>query len=153
MRIQCLMFLFVCSTCAASDDQSLNRATDECAMMKSFLMTNTLSRFIDKAQNAGWRAPVIYSQWYVNQTADTELRSNLQMSRDFGRLLVVRLSDVAATVNTNQQTLLFRTEALYLERLGNWLGTTEGYGNLLLGYRCFDIAYVCIARMIPELLT
>ena len=119
--------------------------------ISSFLKTNSLLSFECELRHHQWTAPMIHSKWHVNRIHYMALRTFETRARDFGFLLATKLSDSAQKVNSDQLANVYENEAKMLLRLGKWLAKNDGYGNLLLANRCFDISHVAIAKMIIDL--
>ena len=151
MNIHLLLCTVLCQFWLSPMRGNAVQLQDNVESVKAFAESNTLFAFEEHVRRTAWHAPVIHSRWYVDRMTNANQRSQEQLSRDFGFVLVMKLNDIAAIVSTNQPFPVYERHAWMLIHLGKWLGMTDGYGNLLLGYRCFDIAFVSMARMVIDL--
>lgn len=135
---------------AAANEAALKRLSD----MRSFLSTASLSTYLDKSAENGWRIPTIRSSWYVQRIpVDRTQRHALEQARrDFGFQLAEKLTPVAKVVRlpgTNQKTLEETVRTLL--DLRDSLISEPGYGNLLLTRRAVDIAAIAATRLVADL--
>jgi len=99
------------------------------------------------------KAPVIYSQWYVDGLAKKDpKRAELEQARrEFGRKLLESLEATAAAQLTTLTATARQQAADTLLDLADWFGKQPGYGNAILFNRLQDMATVPLAYLIADL--
>lgn len=148
-------FACLSSMACAQDTTTANSAALKALTeMRSVLSAGSLSTFLDKSAENGWRIPVIRSSWYVDRIPDdrTQRHALEQARRDFGFQIARKLTEAATMITlpgTNQQTLeeSVRTLLDFRDRVLN----EPGYGNLLLARRAVDIAAIAATRLVADL--
>jgi len=118
--------------------------------MKAFLETNDVVSFMEATNRKQWSAPVFYSKWHVNNLMSATNRDAAIITREFGKLLAVRVSEFAQTARATHDSKILLKQSLVLCGLADWLNEAEGYGNFLLGVRCLDIAAVAMGRCVAD---
>lgn len=99
------------------------------------------------------RAPVIYSQWYVDRLArESPKKAELEQARrDFGKTVLKSLEATSAALLEPSDTKTREHMAEVLLDLADWFGEPPGYGNALLFWRCQNMATVPLAHLIADL--
>ncbi len=111
----------------------------------------TLEAFLQATETNQWKAPVIYSQWHVEQIAAEDDRPVMLEARNFGKALAERLSEWRSLMTDDVSFDQLRLNIEGFLKLADWVMETRGYGNLFLAARCHDIATVGIGRLIVNL--
>jgi hypothetical protein len=98
-------------------------------------------------------APLIYSQWYVDVLAvkNPKKAEVEQARREFGRVVLHSLEDMAPTLRSPADAQTRQEAATTLLDLADWFGEQPGYGNALLFSRLQDLATVPLAYLIADL--
>lgn len=94
-------------------------------------------------------APEIPSAWRQQQAIDAATKARVKNARDFGAAVAAALVDEATAMRVGERKHIQKRVRL-LSHLVTWLGTTDGYGNLLLCYRANDIAGVGFGRLVAD---
>lgn len=99
------------------------------------------------------RAPLIYSQWYVDRLAvkNPKMGEIEQTRREFGRTILQALEDMAPTLRSPAGAQTLQTTANTLLNLADWFGEQPGYGNALIFHRLQDMATVPLAYLTVDL--
>lgn len=119
--------------------------------MQIFVEQNSLSEFLEAIEENKWKAPLISSQWYVDNNAPKDKRAVMSEAREFGCVLVNRLEEwapIMASAKSSEDNE--RISKMFLQ-LADWLAVPKGYSNLFLAGRCQDIATVGIGRLLVDL--
>jgi len=112
------------------------------------ILTNGLDTFCATCIEKSWHSPYIDSQWYVNRITNMEARIQAQTARDIGYRIAIKLDGTAPSINQPAPWSVYERNAYMLLTLGNWLSKSDGYGNIVLANRCYDMAYISLAKMI-----
>ncbi len=110
------------------------------------IASQPLDVFLISASTEGWNPPVIYSRWHIENVAANVDKAAMQSAHEFGKAVAIRIAvetrRVPFPTTTNEARLFSKA---YLD-LADWLNRSKGYGNIILGARCLDIAAVGIGR-------
>ncbi len=96
-------------------------------------------------------APVIHSKWYVDKIIDPDTRDRERGIRDAGKVLAERLDGWSESLGNLRSPEEITMECKSLLDLSDWLAASKGYGNLIIAFRCQDIASVGIGRLAVDL--
>lgn len=121
--------------------------------MIDVLKKSDVSDFVGNVEKRGWKAPKMFSLWYVNHhfSDRPELRKIELAKREFGELLACKLTEMAVLVRTEKNAEKLEKHAETLLKLVDWLGNNPGYGNIFLQNRSQDIASVAVVKFVADL--
>ncbi len=119
--------------------------------MQMFIKQNDPAEFLEAIKEKKWEAPLIFSQWYVDNKAPEAKWAVMNEAREFGCVLVKRLEEWAPIMTfAGSSEDNERISEIFLQ-LADWLAVSKGYGNLFLAGRCQDIAAVGIGKLLVDL--
>jgi len=140
-RILIPLLLFACqhsSTLgqpASSNQLSLHE-------MQATLAAQDIDAFLSGASKEGWNPPPIYSHWHIENVATNAERPTMEAAREFGKAVAIKIAADTQRLPFPQTTAEARRFSNSYLDLADWLNKSEGYGNIILGSRCLDIAAV-----------
>jgi len=118
--------------------------------MQSAIDAHGLAAFDATGVAHQWPAPVIPSAWYIENTCPPEHRPAVTAARRLGSALLAAI-DAAVPALQREQGDQLLTDVRRVKQLADWIGTAEGYENLILDHRARDIAATGIARLVANL--
>lgn len=148
-HIFCLISILVLSgltTCTAGEP-----TVESIRDMMTVMQQATLEDFLQAVEANGWKAPVIYSLWHVEQIATEEEWPVRFEARVLGRILAERLVDWKTLMMADTSPAQLQQDIERFFTLTDWLTKSRGYGNLFLAARCHDITTVGIGRLLVNL--
>lgn len=111
------------------------------------VQTQDLEPLLQTISSNGWKCPKFVSAWHLANVAPGPQLKILETQRGIGSDLAMRLEQWAPRFRNETAVELAKRTSQILD-LAEWVGETEGYGNLLLAARCQDIACVGIGRLL-----
>ena len=153
-RFLVLAFLFACRiTATAGEPASSNHPSIQ--EIQTVFTTQDIDAFLGRASTAGWTPPVIYSRWHIENVATNTNKAAMEVAREFGRTVAIKIAAEIQRLPFPQTTAEARRFSNSYLDLADWLNKSRGYGNILLGCRCLDIAavgvgYCAIDPVFPE---
>jgi hypothetical protein len=120
------------------------------ATMQAEVEQHGLQAFNAAALANGWQAPIMPSAWYVTNVSPADQRAYYTAARDLGSALLTAIDAWAPAMRTDGSTDVL-SKATALIDLAYWLGTTDGYANLILSQRARDVAATGLTRRVADL--
>ena len=123
------------------------------AEMTETLNHGDLASFLTASVTHAWSAPKIFSAWYIGKLPD-DAKGDKAVERaksEFGLALAKKLTEHAKRVRDENDSTKLEQLADPLFNLVRWLDGKQGYANLFLMGRAFDIASVVAAKLVADL--
>lgn len=124
---------------------------DQLKDMTEALTVNSPAAFLSAIESNRWSPPLIHSKWYVDMMADQSARHREVQARDFGKLMAERLDGWSNDLRNSKTSDEIAHLVKNLIDLSDWIATANGYGNLLLAFRCDDVASVGLGKLAIDL--
>ncbi len=145
-----LMIVGLAVALGAVPIQARATSVEQIGGMKSALEQQGLSGFLAAVATNGWQAPMIPSAWYIEHVAPSGQLTVARAAREFGAGLLAAVEAWVPLMQVEQgDALLSKTRSLL--DVANWVGATDGYGNLILAARARDVAISGIGRLVADL--
>jgi len=122
----------------------------EIGAMQTHLDQHGFDGFREAVVANGWQAPLIPSQWYVENRATTDDLPRFTAARQLG-LTIVREVDQWAPLMVSEEGGVLMDKAVRLVDVAEWIGSAPGYGNLLASYRACGGAITGLAQFVADL--
>lgn len=141
--------LIICAACLFAVNVTAKDQSDT-GEMTAYIEENGLAKFVSVVSDHGWKAPIIYSKWHVENISKPEQRAEQRKARDFGFVIATQLTSYAGMVIGTTNTVLSLRQCKEMLDLVDWLNSVGGYGNLLVGKRALDLAAVSLAKCVAD---
>jgi hypothetical protein len=122
----------------------------EIGAMQTHLDQHGFDGFREAVAANGWQAPLIPSQWYVENRATTDGVPKFHAARHLG-LTIVRKADDWAPLMLVEEGSALMDKVVRLVDVAEWIGSAYGYGNLLASYRACGAAITGLAQFVADL--
>jgi hypothetical protein len=134
----------VAETATAASDQQVER-------MRQVLVKQGWKDYISEAHRQGWSCPFIPSQWHVEHVSTGDVWRAETAARAFGKELVNQLAVLPPKLRGPMRQEELYDQATHLLDLSAWCFGENGYGNVYLSHRCFELACIPLLRLVADL--